>query len=362
MKLRLPTTSKVKKIEKQKKKEKAKEENNGAEAKGKITVFEKVNKAYIKNELVKTTGRLVPLRALNYGYIRTCRAVGINTVDGYIEVSEDWIEVLAIMLGTLRSRFEDEKIFYDRLASRGILTQHFSLDTKYGKLSTSEAKYTTYHIDSLGRYIEMVYSEETVYKTLILLALELQLPLKETYIQLQSYSYSRDEIGDMLDNEYTDYEEVTPSKLYKRLSETSQTIQLSELESKSGEKEVFKSHRVDLLGFEICTWIYDNYGYSKLMDTMNDIIDIHTDKETGEYKELTTGLHLGEYSGYGCSQIRNSNIYMYSSGELKDSCKLIQDICRVNSEIKKGLHIYFKKQPSETERTNWEVDNKFLDR
>ena len=354
MKLRLPTTSKVKKIEKQKKKEKAKEENNGAEIKGKITVFEKINKAYMKNELVKTTGRLVPLRALNYGYIRTCRAVGISTVDGYIEVSEDWVEVLAIMLGTLRSQFENNKDFYDKLASRGILTQHFSLDTKYGKLSTSEEKYTTYYINSLDRYIEMVYSEETV--------LELQLPLKETYIQLQSYSYSRDEVGDMLDNEYTDYEEVTASKLYKRLSETSQTIQLSELESKLGEKDVFKSHRVDLLGFEICTWIYDNYGYDKLMDTMNNIIDLHTDKETGEYKELTTGLHLGNYNGYGCSQIRNSNIYMYSNNELKDNCKFIQDICRVNSEIKKGLHIYFKKQPSETERTNWEVDNKFLDR
>ena len=40
MKLRLPTSSYVKKIEKQKKKEKIKEENNGAEIKGKITVFE----------------------------------------------------------------------------------------------------------------------------------------------------------------------------------------------------------------------------------------------------------------------------------------------------------------------------------
>lgn len=348
--MRLPNKYTLKRSTKAKKKEEKK--SSSKDSKKKISPLEKVNKYYNNYTPINTPGRLVPLCALHYGYIKSCKAIGIITDGETIELKNNWVELIGLMIETLRSRCETSEEFMDTLTYNGIITPEFSVGNKYGKISTDEKIYT-YKLNNIGIYIEMVYTDSNIFKTIALIALALQLPLKTTYIKVQSYGYENDEVGIKADDEYIELEEITPAKLYTTL-ETGRFIHKVIIEDKDGSIDDITQKRVDILGYEIATWIYDNLGEDRLRQSIDKIKALNTTK-SGKVKNLTTGIRLGKSLEYGSTSIRNSNIYMYSNGELSDDCKFIRDISKVTPELNKGLKIYFKKHKEEEEKAEWEI-------
>lgn len=349
--MRLPSKYVVTRSTKAKKKKEEKKKIN-KESKKQLSPLEKVNKNYSNNTPVNTPGRLVPLCALHYGYIKSCKAIGIIVDGETIELENNWIELIGLMLETLRSRCKTSEEFMDMLIYNGVITPKFFVGNKYGKISTDEKLYT-YKLSNIGVYIEMVYTDSTIFEVIALLALTLQLTLKTTYIKVQSYGYENDSLGVKIDDEYIELDEITPAKLYATL-ESGRFIYKVIIEDKDGSIEDITQKRADIIGYELATWIYDNLGEDRLRQSIDKIKELNTTK-SGRIKSVTTGIRLGKSLEYGSSPIRNSNIYMYSNGELSDDCKFIKDMTKVTPELSKGLKIYFKKQKTEEEKAEWEI-------
>jgi hypothetical protein len=257
----------------------------------------------------------------------------VRLADGTIKLENSWIELILLMLSNVIDNNPDN--FITLLSDYEITNQTFCVDKVYGKYNFDEDnQLVVYNIYNTGYYLEANFSNSNIFSAVIGLTKCLGIALNEMVLSIQKKGYNEIELN------------------FDQLEETEIIVNINKLAEnlKSGIHMVgiqilgvtTKVHRLDVALVVFCNWMYDNYGYMKML-------------QLPSYE--STGICLeNNNEDKSCVAIRGSMISVYTDGNNDGIIRFIKDCMEYLNIDKDQVKFKFRALKEKDKIKEWEVD------
>lgn len=306
----------------------------------------KVSPLYNSTSPYNVRRATIDLTKLTYGIIDSCELTGINMMDGQIDLSNSWIELLLLMIDTLIENKPDN--FVDLLSINNVTNQWFCIDKYYGKYTFEYENPKVYNIYNSGYYLEAIFNNSNIFHAIIGLTKCLGYQLNEIQLNIRNPKLDKN-INDVDFNPtMLEAEEsiVDIDSVYNMLKSGIHLVGMKILESNA------KVHRLDVALMLFCNWIYDNYGISgisTIKSNGNTGISLECTSENRENKNR-------EENPVQYEQIRNSGLYVYTDLNNDDIIKFMKNALKDLNMDKSQLKFKFRALKEKNKLKEWEVE------
>lgn len=292
----------------------------------------KICKYYSDIEEVKFLDLDVTLDKLRYGHIIYCDVSRVTLVDGNIDINNSWIELLLIMIDTVRVNYPDT--FLEVLMKNEVTHQNFCIDNKYGKYSFDKDNFKAYKIFDSGYYLEAIFNVENIFWAIIRLAKCLGIELDKMSLKLYNKNYTKEDIKLKELEEETTVVIVSQSKEFFKKG-----IHLVNMNINGTHISV---HRIEAVLAAFCNYIHDTYGVEGLKKL----------SKNGKTRISYTNTLDSESN----MEIKHSGVYVYSDCEVESIIEFIVSSMNNIDMDKSDVKFYFRKLKLKEDKKEWEIE------
>lgn len=274
----------------------------------------------------------VNLTQLTYGMVDSTELTAISMFGQSSLLDGSWTELVILMLDALMEQYPDN--WNKKLIEFNITNSWFCIDTSFGKINFDGSMPQVYKIYNRGLYLEAILSCDNIFNAIVGLSNALGYTLTDVEFNIKTIGYVEAELNYA---ELSDEETVATIKdIHKYLKPGIHMCSVSIL----GATE--KVHRLDVLLYLFCNWIYVNYG-------MMQMLSLPSNNSTGICMENNREDRL-------CQPIQNSMISVYTDNDTKQIIKFIKDAMKHIGMGDDQLLVKFRALKDTSKIKEWEVE------
>lgn len=285
------------------------------------------------------------INKLKYAHVLYYNLDSVEVDNSIIKLDNGWIELIMLMLDTVRVNNENNFINY--LMENKVTTQSFCVDTKYGRYNFEVDNYRAFKLYNSEYYVEAIFNVENIFHTIVRLAKCMGIAPEKIKFKMINKEYSIERL-ELIQLE----EESIQVNIKDSLNYFKRGIYLMNIKISNSIQELFeekdsvnvKIHNIQSMLYIVINYFYDTYkeeGLKKLTNLKGDTyVSVRNDDDNDK----------------PCRKIKNSDYYIYTDCEPKSTLLFIERAMSLLGMDRNDIILYFKRLKTKEEKKEWEVD------
>lgn len=285
-----------------------------------------------------------PINRLKYAHVLYYNLDLVNVNGDIIKLNNGWIELIMIMLDTIRANYKDDFIGY--LMENKITTQSFCVDTKYGKYTFDEEGYRAFKLYNSEYYVEAIFNVENIFQTIVKLTKCLGISPENILFKMINKDYNIETVKFQELEEESIKVNIKDSLPYFNKGTFLMHIKITNsiMNLDKEQEEVSSSiHNIQSVLYVFINYVYNTYSDSGI-------------KKLAVIKGETHVAFEYEDNDKPCKKINNTNYLLYTDCEPKSIINFIDKSMNMLGMDKSDIVLYFKRLKTKEEKKEWEVD------